>query len=119
MRISPCNIPSTKLQIRQEDVHSILKHMHRLRRLNRPRIVHDWYAKPLLSGFPHCLNDLRDIVCRRHKIDIVGLLPLKLKKYLSNPVESREASLETVDSLDMNYALPETVETTSPLRYRT
>ena len=35
----------------------------------------------------------------------------KLKAYLINPVESREASLETVDTLDMNYALPETVET--------
>ena len=35
----------------------------------------------------------------------------RLKAYLINPVESREASLETVDSLDMNYALPETVET--------
>ncbi len=35
----------------------------------------------------------------------------KLKAYLINPVESREASLETVDTLDTNYALPETVET--------
>ena len=35
----------------------------------------------------------------------------KLKAYLINPVESREASLETVETLDTNYALPETVET--------
>ncbi|MBR5371909.1 MAG: phosphoribosylformylglycinamidine synthase, partial [Oscillospiraceae bacterium] len=35
----------------------------------------------------------------------------RLKKYLINPVESREASLDTVDSLDTNYAIPETVET--------
>ena len=35
----------------------------------------------------------------------------KLKAYLINPVESREASLEPVDTLDMNCALPETVET--------
>ena len=35
----------------------------------------------------------------------------RLKSYLINPVESREASLETVDSLDTNYAIPETVET--------
>ncbi len=35
----------------------------------------------------------------------------KLKSYLINPVESREASLDTVDSLDTNYALPETVAT--------
>ena len=35
----------------------------------------------------------------------------KLKAYLINPVESREASLDPVDTLDMNYALPETVET--------
>ncbi len=35
----------------------------------------------------------------------------KLKKYLINPVESREASLDTVDSLDTNYAIPTTVET--------
>ncbi|MBQ3940830.1 MAG: phosphoribosylformylglycinamidine synthase, partial [Oscillospiraceae bacterium] len=35
----------------------------------------------------------------------------RLRAYLINPVESREASLDTVDTLDMNYALPETVET--------
>ena len=35
----------------------------------------------------------------------------KLKSYLINPVESREASLDAVDTLDTNYALPETVET--------
>ena len=35
----------------------------------------------------------------------------KLKKYLINPVESREASLDTVDSLDTNYAIPTTVQT--------
>ncbi len=35
----------------------------------------------------------------------------RLKHYLINPVESREASLDTVDTLDTNYALPETVET--------
>ena len=35
----------------------------------------------------------------------------RLKKYLINPVESREASLDPVDTLDTNYAIPETVET--------
>lgn len=35
----------------------------------------------------------------------------KLKSYLINPVESREASLETVDTLDNNYKIPTTVET--------
>ncbi len=35
----------------------------------------------------------------------------KLKHYLINPVESREASLDPVSSLDTNYALPETVAT--------
>ncbi|MBR6107887.1 MAG: phosphoribosylformylglycinamidine synthase, partial [Oscillospiraceae bacterium] len=35
----------------------------------------------------------------------------RLKSYLINPVESREASLEPVASLDTNYAIPETVET--------
>ena len=35
----------------------------------------------------------------------------KLKAYLINPVESREASLDPVDTLDTNYAIPETVET--------
>ena len=35
----------------------------------------------------------------------------KLKRYLINPVESREASLDTVDSLDTNYAIPTAVET--------
>ena len=35
----------------------------------------------------------------------------RLKAYLINPVESREASLEPVDSLDTNYAVPESVET--------
>ena len=35
----------------------------------------------------------------------------RLRAYLINPVESREASLDPVDTLDTNYALPETVET--------
>ena len=35
----------------------------------------------------------------------------KLKSYLINPVESREASLETVNTLDNNYKIPTTVET--------
>ncbi len=35
----------------------------------------------------------------------------KLKSYLINPVESREASLETVDTLEVTYDIPETVET--------
>ncbi|MBR3900546.1 MAG: phosphoribosylformylglycinamidine synthase [Ruminococcus sp.] len=35
----------------------------------------------------------------------------KLKSYIINPVESREASLDTVDSLDTNYEIPTTVET--------
>ena len=35
----------------------------------------------------------------------------RLKKYLINPVESREASLETVDTLDTNYVIPTTVQT--------
>lgn len=35
----------------------------------------------------------------------------KLKAYIINPVESREASLETVDTLDTNYEIPTTVET--------
>ncbi len=34
----------------------------------------------------------------------------KLKSYIINPVESREASLDTVDSLDSNYEIPTTVE---------
>ncbi len=34
----------------------------------------------------------------------------KLKSYLINPVESREASLETVRTLDTNYVIPEKVE---------
>lgn len=34
-----------------------------------------------------------------------------LKSYLINPVESREASLETVETLDNNYNIPTTVET--------
>ncbi len=35
----------------------------------------------------------------------------RIKSYIINPVESREASLEKVDSLDVNYEIPETVET--------
>ena len=35
----------------------------------------------------------------------------RIKKHLINPVESREASLETVDSLDLDYDSPTTVET--------
>ncbi|MBR3969681.1 MAG: phosphoribosylformylglycinamidine synthase [Ruminococcus sp.] len=35
----------------------------------------------------------------------------KLKSYIINPVESREASLDTVESLDTNYEIPTTVET--------
>lgn len=35
----------------------------------------------------------------------------RLKEYLINPVESREASLNTVDTLDSNYTIPTTVET--------
>ena len=34
----------------------------------------------------------------------------KLKSYLINPVESREASLDTVKTLDTNYDIPEKVE---------
>ncbi|MBR2284379.1 MAG: phosphoribosylformylglycinamidine synthase [Ruminococcus sp.] len=34
----------------------------------------------------------------------------RLKSYIINPVESREASLDTVDTLDTNYDIPETVE---------
>lgn len=34
----------------------------------------------------------------------------KLKSYLINPVESREASLDTVRTLDSNYEIPERVE---------
>lgn len=34
----------------------------------------------------------------------------KLKSYIINPVESREASLDTVDTLDTNYEIPTTVE---------
>jgi phosphoribosylformylglycinamidine synthase len=34
----------------------------------------------------------------------------KLKSYIINPVESREASLETVKTLDTNYDIPTTVE---------
>ena len=34
----------------------------------------------------------------------------KLKAYIINPVESREASLETVKTLDTNYDIPTTVE---------
>ncbi|MBQ8905041.1 MAG: phosphoribosylformylglycinamidine synthase [Ruminococcus sp.] len=35
----------------------------------------------------------------------------KLKAYVINPVESREASLEVVSTLDTNYTIPTTVET--------
>ena len=35
----------------------------------------------------------------------------RLKAYLINPVESREALLDPVESLDMNYAVPKTVKT--------
>ncbi|MBE6846797.1 MAG: phosphoribosylformylglycinamidine synthase [Ruminococcus sp.] len=35
----------------------------------------------------------------------------RLKSYLINPVESREASLDTVDTLDTNYEIPTTVAT--------
>ena len=34
-----------------------------------------------------------------------------LKKYIINPVESREASLDEVETLKLNYTIPETVET--------
>lgn len=34
----------------------------------------------------------------------------KLKSYIINPVESREASLDKVDTLDTNYEIPTTVE---------
>ncbi len=34
----------------------------------------------------------------------------KLKAYIINPVESREASLDTVETLDTNYEIPTTVE---------
>ncbi len=34
----------------------------------------------------------------------------KIKKYVINPVESREATLDTFDTLKAEYALPETVE---------
>ena len=35
----------------------------------------------------------------------------QIKKYVINPVESREASLETVDTLKVDYEIPTTVET--------
>lgn len=35
----------------------------------------------------------------------------RLKAYIINPVESREASLDTVETLDTNYEIPTTVET--------
>ncbi len=35
----------------------------------------------------------------------------EIKKYVINPVESREASLEKYDTLKMEYTIPETVET--------
>ncbi|MDE6101565.1 MAG: phosphoribosylformylglycinamidine synthase, partial [Ruminococcus sp.] len=35
----------------------------------------------------------------------------RLKSYIINPVESREASLEKPETLDTNYEIPETVET--------
>ncbi len=35
----------------------------------------------------------------------------RLKKYLINPVESREATLDTFETLDVSYDIPETVET--------
>ncbi len=35
----------------------------------------------------------------------------RLKSYIINPVESREASLDTVETLDTNYEIPTTVET--------
>ncbi len=35
----------------------------------------------------------------------------EIKKYVINPVESREASLEKADTLKANYEIPETVET--------
>ncbi len=35
----------------------------------------------------------------------------KVKRYVINPVEAREASLETVETLKTDYALPESVET--------
>lgn len=34
-----------------------------------------------------------------------------IKKYIINPVESREASLDEVDTLKVNYEIPQTVET--------
>ncbi len=39
----------------------------------------------------------------------------KLKSYLINPVESREASLDIIRSLDTNYDIPEKVETLKTL----
>ena len=39
-----------------------------------------------------------------------------IKKYLINPVESREASLEPFDTLAMDYAIPETVATLNGFR---
>ena len=35
----------------------------------------------------------------------------RIKKHLINPVESQEASLETYETLKVNYSIPETVET--------
>ena len=35
----------------------------------------------------------------------------EIRKYIINPVESREASLATVETLDVQYDIPETVET--------
>ncbi len=35
----------------------------------------------------------------------------KIKKYVINPVESREAKMERYDTLKVNYSIPETVET--------
>ncbi|MGN1133020.1 MAG: phosphoribosylformylglycinamidine synthase [Oscillospiraceae bacterium] len=43
----------------------------------------------------------------------------RIKKYIINPVESREASFDTVDTLDVKYAIPEKVDTVEGFIYST
>ena len=43
----------------------------------------------------------------------------QIKSYMINPVESREASLETFETLDIKYAIPTTVETIDGFIYST
>ncbi|MGN1114872.1 MAG: phosphoribosylformylglycinamidine synthase [Oscillospiraceae bacterium] len=43
----------------------------------------------------------------------------EIKNYIINPVESREASFDTVDTLDVRYAIPEKVDTVEGFIYST